>query len=179
MLIKRLDRSNSGEWLDFFDNRAFADHLQWAHCYCTCYFKPVLTGYNKAPYTNRDYAIWLIENGIMKGYLAYEDGKAVGWCNANRKDSFPGLARSYDNEEVQSIVCYVVEKKYRGRGISRQLLDRVVKDAEEEGMKIIEAYPNKRARSASGNYHGSYEMYERSGFKEEELKGVRVMRKYL
>ena len=30
-----------------------------------------------------------IADGILRGYLAYVDGKSIGWCNANDRANYP------------------------------------------------------------------------------------------
>jgi hypothetical protein len=139
---------NASDWFDFFDNRAFADHQDWKGCYCTGPFMPRLKEYDSKSPIRKEYAKWLVENGMMKGYLAYENGKVIGWCNVNMKSALP---------------------KY----------NRVVKDAQEKGIKIIEAYPRIKAQTEYGNFHGAYSMYEKNGFVLEKIKGVDVVRKYL
>jgi GNAT superfamily N-acetyltransferase len=180
MIIKAMRRENASDWFDFFDNRAFADHLDWKGCYCTGPFMPRLAEYSSKSRIRRNYAKWLIENGIMKGYLAYEDGKVVGWCNVNKRSVFPKLKGvSEDGEDILSIACFLVEKEYRRKGIAQKLLDRIMMDAKKEGIRVIEAYPRKRARTDYGNYHGVYSMYEKSGFQTGKVKGRDVVRMYL
>ncbi len=181
MRIEKLDTSNAGDWLDFFDNRAFFDHKEWGTCYCTFFYQPKFENYQKLSSSKRDYAIWLIENRIMQGYLAYDDDNAIAWCNANSKNSYPRLKISNPNEDeyVKSIVCFIVEKNYRGKGIASALLRQALDDAKEEKFKIVEAYPNKRAEDEYSNYHGVYAMYRKNGFIDEKVGNRIVARKYL
>lgn len=180
MMIKALNDENISDWLDFFDQRAFADHTDWKGCYCTGPFTPRLKEYQSKNKIRREYAQWLIEHGKMKGYLAYENGKVIGWCNANLKSVLPKYDDgSEESVNVLSIACFTVQKKYRRKGIAQSLLNRVIKDAREEGIKIIEAYPRSKAQTEYGNFHGPYAMYEKNGFVPETIKGVDVVRRYL
>ena len=181
MQIKKMHIENIPDWLEFFDSRAFKDHQEWGTCYCTYYFQPKPEEYKNVHSRKRNYAIWLIENGIMQGYLAYEDNKVIGWCNSNSKKTFPRLntVRDIQEETIKSIVCFIVEKEYRTKGIATALLQEVIKDAKEEGYKIVEAYPNKHAEGAYGNYHGAYGMYIKNGFVEENDANRIIVRKYL
>jgi ribosomal protein S18 acetylase RimI-like enzyme len=136
------------DWFDFFDNRAFIDNKEWKGCYCTAFYYPKPKEYVNPSDKRKDYAKWLIENGRMKGYLAYTDDKVVGWVNANEKKNYPRLDDIYDaSEKVLSIVCFIVQKEYRRKGIAKQLLNRIVEDAKERGYLVIEAYPKKRSKS--------------------------------
>jgi GNAT superfamily N-acetyltransferase len=181
MEISKLSGENISGWLDFFDNRAFSDHQEWKTCYCTYYFQPKPENYAKERPKKRDYAIWLIHNGFMQGYMAYEDTKVIGWCNANRKDRFTRLMEEKQDreEKIKSIVCFLVEKQYRNKGVATALLKQVIDDARKEGFAIIEAYPNKESKSEYRNYHGAYEMYMSHGFIENNDKDALVVRKYL
>jgi GNAT superfamily N-acetyltransferase len=181
MQIKKLCIENIPDWLEFFDTRAFKDHKKWETCYCTYYFKPKPKEYQKIHSRKRNYAIWLIQNSIMQGYLAYEDKKVIGWCNTNSKNRITRLATSNDKEEknVKSIVCFIIEKDYRNKGIATALLKQVIEEAKEDGYKVIEAYPNKSTESEYGNYHGVYGMYIKNGFIEENSVNQTIVRKYL
>ncbi|MHB0898008.1 MAG: GNAT family N-acetyltransferase [Spirochaetales bacterium] len=131
MQIKKLRIENIPDWLEFFDAKAFKDHQEWETCYCTYYFQPKPEEYKNIHSRKRNYAVWLIEKGIMQGYLAYEDNKVIGWCNSNSKRSFPRLNTISDTQEetIKSIVCFIVEKEYRNRGIASALVQEVIKDA--------------------------------------------------
>lgn len=185
MTITKLSTENIADWLDFFDNRAFADHQDWGTCYCTYYFQPKPENYGKARSKKRDYAVWLIQNGLMQGYMAYEDNRVIGWCNANDKTQFSRLMakgqskEQPEEEKIKSVVCFLVEKQYRKSGVATALLEHVIADAREEGFAIIEAYPNKGSKSEYVNYHGAYEMYMRQGFSEYDDRGTLAVRKYL
>ena len=180
MLIKELTSETMADWFDFFDNQAFSDHEEWNGCYCTAFYYPKPEEYVSQTNKRKDYAKWLIESGRMKGYLAYEDKKVVGWVNTNEKKNFPRLSEIYDsNEKVLSIVCFIIQKEYRRKGIAKSLLNRIIEDAKERGYLIIEAYPKKRSKSEYGIWNGPYEMYIDSKFNDYKIGKTNVVRKYL
>ena len=181
MQIIKLSNANINDWLEFFDARAFKDHQEWKTCYCTYYFQPKPEEYKNTHSRKRNYAVWLIEKGIMRGYLAYEDNKVIGWCNSNNKSAFPRLLTidGIDEKSIKSIVCFIVDKEFRSKGVATSLLQEILKDAKAEGFKIVEAYPNKNAEDAYGNYHGAYGMYIKNGFIEETNANRIIVRKYL
>ena len=129
MKIVKLSHRNVNAWLEFFDNRASSDHKAWKGCYCTYYYYPRFEGSQSKGNSRRDYAKWLIENGKMNGYLVYEDGNVVGWCNVGSKRNYPKLKGNDDplSEGTKSIVCFMIEAPYRGQGIATALLKRIVK----------------------------------------------------
>ncbi len=180
MLIREMKSELAADWFDFFDTRAFADHEDWKGCYCTHFFSPRLAEYEGGSRRRRDYAAWLVERGIMKGYLAYEQGRVVGWCNANEKAAFPALSHLATNDErVVSIACFLIQKENRGQGIAQKILDRIIEDAKKKNRRIIEAYPRPRASSEFGNYRGPLALDEKNGFKLERLGETQVARRYL
>ena len=180
MLIRELNLETMPDWFDFFDNRAFLDHEEWNGCYCTAFYYPKSKEYVKQSDRRKDYAKWLIETGRMKGYLAYADEKVVGWVNTNEKNNYPRLKDIYNgSEKVLSIVCFIVQKEYRRKGIARQLLGKIVEDAKERDYLVIEAYPKKRSKSEYGIWNGPYEMYIKSGFEDYKIDKVNVVRKYI
>lgn len=180
MVIKKMKPEHSSDWFDFFDNRAFSDHEDWKGCYCTGPFFPRVKEYANASRRRKDYAKWLMEEGIMRGYLAYEHGKVVGWCNVNDKSAFSKLYYLQTVEEnVISIACFIIQKDYRGKGIAQKLLDKIVEDARENNTKIIEAYPRKNSKTEFGRFRGPYSMYEKNGFKFEKVREFDVARLYL
>lgn len=127
----------------------------------------------------RDHAIWLVEKGIMRGYLAFEHGTVVGWCNMSDKRAFSKLNDvQTDEENVISITRFVIQKEYRWKGIAQKFLDKIIEDARINKKKIIEAYPRRNAKTEFGNFHGPYSMYEKNGFRWEKVRNVEVVRRY-
>lgn len=180
MVIRKMKPEHASDWFDFFDNRAFSDHEDWKGCYCTGPFFPRVQEYENASRKRKDYAKWLMERGIMRGYLAYEHGTVVGWSNVNDKSAFSKLNHlQTDEESVISITCFTIQKEYRGRGIAQRLLHEIIKDARKNNTKIIEAYPRKNAKTEFGRFRGPHSMYEKNGFKFETVHDCDVARLYL
>src|SRR6188508_2870052 len=66
--------------------------------------------------------------GREPGLVAYQDGRAVGWVSVGPRDDYERLQHSkvlgpVDDKPVWSIVCFVVARAARGRGVARALLD--------------------------------------------------------
>jgi GNAT superfamily N-acetyltransferase len=96
--------------------------------------------------SNRQALHKLVRKGPAPGVLAYADGKAVGWCAVAPRSAYPALERSrvlkpVDDQQVWSISCLFVEKKYRRQGLSAKLLAAAAKFAKTQGAKIVEGYP--------------------------------------
>jgi GNAT superfamily N-acetyltransferase len=165
MQIVKLSIKNMEAWFDFFDNRGFQDHHAWAGCYCTYFYYPRFPESHVGNNSKREYARWLIENGKMNGYLVYEDEKVVGWCNADSKENYTRIYEEEDKgKKIKSIVCFLIQKDYRGRRIARKILKEIVNDSMQDGTTHLEAYPNFRPANEYSNYHGSVKMYLEEGF---------------
>ena len=189
--IRKLAMELLDDWLHFFDKDAFCDDGEWSGCYCMCYHwteelakqKPWACSVEDAPY-NRKCAIRCIKEGTMQGYLTYCDGKVVGWCNANAKQTYRNVNFDLSSDEalkrmkIKSVVCFCIAPDFRGKGIASELLKQVCSDAAEEGFDCVEAYPFRG--DAHKAYHGPRSMYEKNGFvKIDEVGECVVLRKTL
>ena len=94
-VIRELAPELVNDYVTFFDHDAFGDNPSWAACYC--YF-------NQAPHQfrnwdertaaeNRQAVSHLIGAGEMQGYLAYVEGKVIGWCNAGAREQMTTYPR--------------------------------------------------------------------------------------
>jgi Acetyltransferases len=172
--IKALSPVLTADFLDYFDNAAFCDHAEWSGCYCVephlC--DKVYDELNKGRQSKcRGWAVDLIASGKLRGYLAYADGKAVGWCNANDKRNFEKLTAQPEfwdetdkTAKIKSIMCYSVAPDMRGCGIATALLDCVCADAAAEGCDYVEAYTFRGEFDAFDCFSGPSSMYEKQGF---------------
>jgi len=82
--------------------------------------------------------------------------------------------------KVKSIFCFVIASEIKRKGIATLLLERVCKDAVQDGFDFVEAYPNKESSYQSSDFGGHFEMYKKSGFHVSlEIEQGLVMRKQL
>ncbi len=115
----------------------------------------------------------LVKKGPPPGVLAYEGEKPVGWCAVAPREAYPALERSrilkpVDAEPVWSISCLFVDKSYRRRGLSAQLIAAATKFAHAQGAKIVEGYPQAVAAALPDPFvwTGLEQSFVRAGFKE-------------
>ena len=107
------------------------------------------------------------------GLVAYEGGEPIGWVSLGPRDDYERLTHSkvlapVDEEPVWSVVCFVVSRRSRGRGVAKALLDAAIDYARGHGAKWLEAYPVDTAggRVPSANaYTGTLSMFEQAGFR--------------
>jgi GNAT superfamily N-acetyltransferase len=108
------------------------------------------------------------------GLVAYDGDEAIGWISIGPREDYERLAHStilkpIDDKPVWSIVCFVVGRRSRGRGVARALLDAGIDYARDHGARMLEAYPvdipaGKRIPAADA-FRGTLAMFQRAGFK--------------
>jgi ribosomal protein S18 acetylase RimI-like enzyme len=172
------------DYLFFFDNLGFTENPDWSGCYCySFHFVGPDEQWNKED--NRSSVIRLINEKKMAGYLAYSDGKPVGWCNVNDRLNYQRLLKYFDlidnpNDKVCSVVCFVVHPDYRRKGIARKLLEQVIADYSKRDYDYIEAYPGNGQLSCERLYKGPLELYKEFGFStERKVNDYFIVRKKL
>ncbi|MEO8278370.1 MAG: GNAT family N-acetyltransferase [Ideonella sp.] len=166
--VKPLTPDLQPDFLRFFDGTAFSDNPKWASCYCQCFYEDhsVVKWSERTAPQNRARAAERIEERSMQGYLAYLDDAPIGWCNAAPRR----MLHAFDDEpiadaqQVGSIVCFLVEPSYRGRGVARQLLDAACDGLRKQGLQAVEANPRTGPASAAENHYGPLNLYLSSGF---------------
>ena len=104
--------------------------------------------------------------------LAIEDDRAVGWVSLGPREDYERLAYSkvlapIDETPVWSIVCFVVSRKARRKGVAAALLEAAIEFARDHGATTLEAYPVDTSGGrvpAANAFHGTLAMFERAGF---------------
>jgi len=122
---------------------------------------------------NRQQKRELVENGRSHGILVYSKGEPVGWCQYGSREELPRLDsdRSYrrlapegDMKRLWRITCFVVDKKYRERGVASAALKAALEAIRSKGGGLVEAYPIIRW-GAYREYLGTVSMFQKEGFK--------------
>ena len=90
----------------------------------------------------------IVNSGEIPGILAYVEGQPIAWCSVAPREAFPALERSrtlkrIDDQPVWSIVCFFVDKSFRGRGVTVKFLRAAADYVRERGGRIVEGYPSR------------------------------------
>ena len=191
-VIKKLSSELNKDYLDFFDNRAFTDNNPNGPCYCTSpnqdeeSIKQMVSEFqeNGIKETVRKYAVKMLDAGEISGYLAFDAGISVGWCNAADIDSYsgfvPDIARDKKCGKTVSIVCFEIAPEYRGKGLATAFIERVCSDAKASGYAAVEGYAKISETRDEYDFTGPIHLYEKAGFVQVmECNGQVVMRKVL
>lgn len=152
--VAELEPSRVEDYLSLFD----PDSANGVVCYCTRWnmtreeidrriMEPVKKNEAQLGQISREIAAEMVRSGKIQGYLAYENGVPVGWCNCANKKSYTFLARHVtagdeEEEKIKSIVCMKVIPEKNFFRVGSALLASAIKRAREEGYSFIEAYPN-------------------------------------
>ena len=159
-------------WADF--ERLFGDNGACGGCWCMWFRlanKEFEAGKGAA---NRRAMKALVESGGEPGILAYVDGEPAAWCALAPREEYGRLARSrilkpVDDEPVWSVVCFFVDRRYRGRGLTGGLLEAAADHVRRRGGTLLEGYPvepRQERAPAVFMYHGLASAFARAGFVE-------------
>lgn len=190
--IKPLTSELNAEYLDFFDNRAFTDGNPNGPCYCTSPnqteddIKQMVSEFKElgVKETVRKYAVELLNQNKIRGYLAFDGDLSIGWCNAADMDSYVGFVPAFAREnacgKTMSIVCFEIAPEYRGKGIASAFIERVCSDAKAKGYAVVEGYARFSDKRNEFDFQGPVRLFEKAGFMEAARKdGQIIMRKMI
>ena len=189
---KRLTSDLNNDYLDFFDNRAFTDDNPNGPCYCTSAnqneeeIQRMVSEFRTygVKETVRRYAVEMLNQKRIQGYLAYDGAVSVGWCNAADMESYTGFVPEFARKnacgKTISIVCFEIAPEYRGMGIASAFIERVCDDARSEGYAAVEGYAILSDKRNDFDYQGPVRLYQKAGFTEAAREnGQVIMRKVL
>ena len=170
ILFKKLTPQLADEFLHYFENGAFPENDSRSSCYCLESHLP-----NESDYTavedRRAKARELILEGIMTGYLIYDDDSIIGWCNTGDKTDYRPICENdefrtedYGKGKIKVLYCIDIAPNYQGKGIANLIMEKVLSDAKEEGYSYVEGYPFVD-KDFIWQYRGPVRLYEKYGFK--------------
>lgn len=152
----------------------FGDRGACANCWCM-YYRLDNKSYKEGQKarTNKTLMHNLVKSGRQVGLLGILNGEAVGWIAFSPREDFIRLGRSRihkspDNEKVWSVPCFFTGRKFRGKGVSGEMLRGAMEYAKANGITAIEGYP---VIPVSGKmpdafaWYGMYSIFGREGFK--------------
>jgi GNAT superfamily N-acetyltransferase len=176
--IKELSKKT---WPDF--ERLFSQKNGWDFCWCMYFHRsrssPGSERLRRAERSvrNRRDKRELVERGRSHGILVYAQGEPIGWCQYGPREELPhiddsrhyrGLAPQGETKKLWRITCFVVDKRYRRRGVASVALKAALEAIRKKGGGLVEAYPIIQWRPGTfGNQstNGTATMFEKQGFK--------------
>jgi GNAT superfamily N-acetyltransferase len=159
-------------WQDFED--LLGKHGAFGGCWCMWWRLKRAEFERQQGEANRQAMKAIVESGEVPGLLAYDQGRAIGWCSIAPRRQFPVLQRSpvlkpVDDTPVWSVVCFFVEKAYRNHGISTRLLQAAMDYARQQGGAILEGYPIEPRKDEIPSFlafTGPVSIFHKAGFVE-------------
>lgn len=180
--IKSLSPELSSIFTEYFEKLDFGHEPHWATCFCRFYHTNCSSEkwHKRTGEENRLEAIEQIKAGNMKGYLAFDGDKCIGWCNANNVSRYIRLEDDIKHivtgKKVGCVICFVIHPEYRKQGVARLLLKQAVEDFKLQGFDAVLAIPVDIKDKPESLYRGTINMYRELGFREiERHDNVSVM----
>lgn len=191
--IRRLTPDLAEDYARFFDMTPHNLNTDGGKCYCVTWrgddsYEGSGGHWFPTPEERRARAVQFVKSGSLQGYLAYCGEKVVGWCNANGNcrrcveylRSFWPIEEYRGDVRIKSVFCFVIAPEMQRKGVATRLLQRVCKDAADDGFDYAEAYAHRNFRGTDDEFRGPPALYEKCGFTAvAERDGRVVMRKAL
>lgn len=88
----------------------------------------------------------LVRAGKPIGLIGFINGQPAGWCALAPREDLVRFEKSrvhkrIDDLPVWSISCLFVDKKFRNRGVSLEMINAAIAYATRNNIQVIEAYP--------------------------------------
>jgi GNAT superfamily N-acetyltransferase len=159
-------------WTDF--ETLFGERGACGGCWCMFWRLPRKEFESQKGEGNRKAMKTIIQAGKIPGILGFSQDRPVAWCSVAPRDEFSALDRSrilkpVDNLPVWSISCFFVEKKYRRKGLSTQMIKAAVDYVKKNGGSVVEAYPVEPKKDKMADafaWTGLASAFIKAGFKE-------------
>jgi len=159
-------------WKDF--TKLFGEKGACAGCWCM-YWRLSSSQWKKQQGAgNKNGIKKIIFSNTSPGILVYDGDIPIGWCSISPRQKFIRLENSrilkpVDEKSVWSVVCFFIDKNYRKKGVSVELLQAAKKYVKSCKGKIIEGYP---VAPKDGKYPDTFaytglaNAFKEAGFKE-------------
>jgi len=160
------------KWDDF--ESLFGEKGACGGCWCM-WWKLTRSEFEKQKgESNRKLMKLIVESNEKPGILAYYDDEPIGWCAVASREKYPTLERSrilkpIDDRPVWSIVCFYIDKRFRGKGLATAFLEFILDYCRKQGAEIIEGYPVEPQKSFYPPLFaltGFASSFKKAGFKE-------------
>jgi GNAT superfamily N-acetyltransferase len=155
-------------------------HATSGWCFCVAWWVKSWEGWGRrSAEENQDLRAALTATGSFDGYLALDDGKAVGWCQALPRDQLVKVRTQFGlahDAATWAIGCFYIHPDHRRRGIARALLAHVIDDLPGRGARRLEAFPKRIATTDVDDlWNGPEALFRDAGFtvvKDDPLRPV-------
>lgn len=162
--VRRLGPENVDDFRIFMGRRP-----QRGWCWCAAWWVPTWDGWNRrSAEENRTLREGLLEQGEYDGYLLYDRSLVVGWCQVGPRDRLEKLCRTYacdPDPQCWAVTCFDIDPAWRGTGAAAYLLEHVLLDLHEVGVRKVQGFPRCGTRLPEGEaWTGPEGLYRSMGF---------------
>ena len=168
LTFEPLSKDNWAKFVQLFGNKGAC-----GNCWCMFFrLKKQDFDEGKANDGNKTAMKELVWSGKPTGILGFYEGQPIAWCAFAPREDFLKVENSrvhkrIDDKSVWSIPCFFIDKNFRKLGVSVELLKAVIKYAQQEKIKNIEAYPTIPTQEKLPDafaWIGLYKSFDRAGF---------------
>lgn len=140
----RFEPLTGERWPDL--ERLFGARGACGGCWCMAWRKKRADFVRDKGEANRASLRAMAEAGAEPGILAYDGDVPVGWCAVAPREAYVFLERSrvlrpLDRTPVWSVSCLFVDRAYRNRRVSVELLRAAMAFVRARGGRVLEGYP--------------------------------------
>lgn len=154
----------------FTERRGSAGNGRFAYCSCMRWRLASGRFRSSTPAERQESLRQLVQDGVPVGILGYLAGEPVGWCSVAPRSTYAALERHrglprLDQAPVWAVVCFFVNRRARGHGLTLGLLSAAVDYALSGGATVVEGYP---VGPGGGlyRYMGSPSIFRLAGFRD-------------
>jgi GNAT superfamily N-acetyltransferase len=178
--VQAIQPKDGEKFVKFMESVSFSHAPHWSGCYCRFYHcEDAEIWKQRTAEQNRAEALGAIKDGSMRGYLAYDGDKIIGWCNANNLEAYhllkPELSPIIKDQKTGVVICFLIHNEYQSQGVARMLLDAAILGFRNEGYDTVIAMPVD-VDVPEKRYRGTLNMYQERGFIPEEHDDISLMR---
>jgi len=165
---RRVVRFDAGSRPDFARVHCEENGADW--CQCVAWWVPTWEGWGeRTAEENAGLRDELCARGEYDGYLLYADGEPAGWCQAGPRDRLAKLVGQFGlapRSDTWAVTCFLIAKRFRGRGLAAFLLDEVLSDLRVRGAVRVEAFPKRGPELDTMDlWNGPEAMFRAAGFR--------------
>ncbi|MCJ7725597.1 MAG: GNAT family N-acetyltransferase [Acidimicrobiia bacterium] len=163
----------------------FEPNGAYSNCWCTWWLLTNREWNDTGAEGRRELIEQMVVNGEVPGLLAYAEATVVGWVSVGPRERYARMMsprskifRPLDDAPSWMINCFLVHKKWRGKGVATALLQGAVDYARSRGATRIEGYPKDTSLKKIPNaelFVGSLQMFLDAGFTEAARVGNRPL----
>ncbi len=160
--VKPVDNST---WNDF--EKLFESEGSPHHCWCMVWH---IKRSNSDKQWRKNQMHESVKKKVPIGLLAYSGKEPVAWCSVAPRNTYKALGGDETIDNVWSLVCFFIKREYRGKGISKLLIEKASDYASKNGAGYLEAYPVS-SDSHSYRFMGFVPVFEKLGFRFVKMAG--------